>query len=256
MYDGENLYWENRTTREEIEKFCSLLKNRSSRGKEQAKEQQNYIKLKQLIEAKQREHKQRQFRRIAIVPMAIELPLQWSVEFRDFIKNDIEQFLQKEEVDYVVIALPRGEEGELKIVEYAKNLEERILFLPLTMYDINSFRRLQNLFLRLILQLREESCASCGTKYRQIEDYYTCDTCNSFVGKATNIYKTTCAYADCKHTYTYISPMVSESVLKKMKTISKNNFISYDSMFQYKDIVNMTIQGEQVRAICPKCKRC
>ncbi len=259
FYDGESLYWTNTITKEEIERFCSLLKTRSSRGKEQAKEQQNYIKLKQVIEAKQREYKQRQFRRIAIVPMAIELQLQRSLEFRDCIKNDMEQFFQKEEVDYVVIALPRGEEGEIKIVEYAKNLEERILFLPLTMYDINSFRRLQNLFLRLILQLREESCASCGTKYRQIEDYYTCDTCNSFVGKATkktNIYKTTCAYSDCKHTYTYISPMVSESVLEKMKTISKNNFISYDSMFQYKDVVNMTIQGEQVRAICPKCKRC
>ncbi len=259
FYDGESLYWTNKITKEEIEKFCSLLKTRSSRGKEQAKEQQNYIKLKQVIEAKQREHKQREFRRIAIVPMAVELQLQRSLEFKTYMKEYMEQFLEKGEVDYVVIALPRCEEGEIKIVEYAKNLEEKILFLPLTMYDINSFRRLQNLFLRLILQLREESCASCGAKYRQIEDYYTCDSCNSFVGKATkrtNIYKTICAYADCKHTYTYISPTISESVLEKMKQISKDNFISYDSMFQYKDVVNMTIQGEQVRAICPKCKRC
>lgn len=45
---------------------------------------------------------------------------------------------------------------------YARNIDDKVLILPLTMFDINSFRRLQNIFLRQILSLCISKCPCCG----------------------------------------------------------------------------------------------
>ena len=63
---------------------------------------------------------------------------------------------------FTIIALPICRENEQKAITYAKNIKDTVLILPLTMFDIHSFRRLQNIFLRQILSLCISKCPCCG----------------------------------------------------------------------------------------------
>ena len=52
-----------------------------------------------------------------------------------------------------------------------------------------------------------------------------------------------------------ISFDVSEETLSKMKNVDPENFYQVDSLYQYKDIVNMSVDTGKIRTICPHCGR-
>ena len=47
-----------------------------------------------------------------------------------------------------IVALPICNESEQKLTEYAKTYQQEISLLPITMFDINSLRRIQNVLYR------------------------------------------------------------------------------------------------------------
>ena len=71
--------------------------------------------------------------------------------------------------------------------------------ISLTMFDINYFRRMQNLLYRMILYLGKNRCPSCGGAMRQYQNQQVCDNCNQLV-----LTKTVCPNPDCKHEYFYM----------------------------------------------------
>lgn len=114
------------------------------------------------------------------------------------------------EAMYVIVAMPKCDEYEQKIISYAKSRDECVQFLPLTMFDINSFRRLQNVLLRQIVMINKSKCPCCGQEFRRSGNQMICYNCSQLT-----ITKMQCPNPECKHEYVYLSYDVSNDTLEK-----------------------------------------
>lgn len=247
-FDGERLYWENDVSAEEIEKFCSLFKTRESRGKEQAEEKKKYGAIKSAIDQRQRAYSQPKYSKTIIWPAVVELESDTRNTFKEWVELNASSIAETYHADYVIVAVPVCGEDEQKIISYAKGNGSNIMILPLTMFDINSFRRLQNVMLRQIVSLNTGHCPCCGGEMRGRGNQMVCDNCNQMM-----LTKTICPNPDCRYEYYYLSFDVSAETLSKMKDIDSENFYQVDSLYQYKDIVNMSVDTGKIRTICPHC---
>lgn len=247
-FDGVRLYWENDASVDEIEKFCSLFKTRESRGKEQAEEKKKYSAIKSAIDQRQRTYSQPKYSKIVIWPAVIELESDTRNTFKEWVELNASNIAETYHADYVIIAVPVCGEDEQKIISYAKGNGANVMILPLTMFDINSFRRLQNVMLRQIVSLNTGHCPCCGGEMRGRDNQMVCDNCNQMM-----LTKTICPNPDCRHEYYYLSFDVSAETLSKMKDVDPDNFYQVDSLYQYKDIVNMSVDTGKIRTICPHC---
>ena len=247
-FDGVRLYWENDASVDEIEKFCSLFKTRESRGKEQAEEKKKYSAIKSAIDQRQRTYSQPKYSKMVIWPAVIELESDTRNTFKEWVELNASNIAETYHADYVIIAVPVCGEDEQKIISYAKGNGANVMILPLTMFDINSFRRLQNVMLRQIVSLDTGHCPCCGGEMRGRDNQMVCDNCNQMM-----LTKTICPNPDCRHEYYYLSFDVSAETLSKMKDVDPDNFYQVDSLYQYKDIVNMSVDTGKIRTICPHC---
>lgn len=249
-YDGHKLIWPNDITVAEIDSFCSLLKTRESRGKEKNEEKRKYLALKTLLEQVQRSYYEPKTSTFAIIPMSIEL----SAENRTAFKIAMEQMVKKHLFDHpndqIIVALPVCNESEQKITEYAKERGQTFSLLPITMFDINSFRRLQNILYQQILRLEKGSCPNCGGMMREQNNRSVCDNCKQLI-----LTRTKCPNPDCRHEYVYMGYDVSTVTLQKMQSIKQDSFFEWDSLYQYKNVVNMSVDTGKLRTICPYCHR-
>lgn len=250
-FDGQRLYWNNTIDLTNIERFCSMFKTRESRGKEQYDEKKRYSALKQAIDSRQREYPEPMKSKVVICPTIVELDNDNRNSFKAYIKEQAENIAADQNADYVIVALPCCNEDEQKIIEYAKEEGERVLILPLTMFDINSFRRIQNLLLRQIVSFEKGKCPCCGGKMRKSDNRLVCDSCNQLI-----LTETVCPNPECKNQYYYISYDLSPDTINKMRAVDTENFYQVDSLYQYKDIVEMSVGPEKVRTVCPKCHQC
>lgn len=135
-----------------------------------------------------------------------------------------------------------------RLCKVKNSININVTILPLTMFDINSFRRLQNVMLRQIVSLNTGHCPCCGGEMRGRDNQMVCDNCNQMM-----LTKTICPNPDCRHEYYYLSFDVSAETLSKMKDVDPDNFYQVDSLYQYKDIVNMSVDTGKIRTICPHC---
>lgn len=248
IFDGETLFWDNTTDVAAIERFCSLFKTRESRGKEQADEKRRYSAIKQAIDQRQREYTPSLKSEVIIWPAIVELENDNRNVFKEYVKTYATKLAEEYNAAYVIVALPKCEENEQKIIEYAKDEKSRALILPLTMFDINSFRRLQNVLLRQIVSLGGRQCPACGGEMRVHDNQHVCDNCNQLM-----LIKTVCPNLKCRHEYYYLSYKASTDTILKMQSVEPDNFYQTDSLYQYKDIVPMSIEGGKIRTICPCC---
>ena len=248
QYDGNSLIWPNDITDDQIEEFCSIFKTRESRGKEQQEEKKKYRALRQLLDEAQRSYDNPKKICFIIIPTAVEL----NTENRSSYRMAMEKVAWKIREDHpdteIVVALPTCNDSEQKITEYAKEEGQIMDFLPLTMFDINSFRRLQNVLYRQILKLGKTTCPNCGGKMRVRDNERICDNCNQLT-----ITETICPNPECRHKYLYMGYEVSSNTLQKMQDVKQKNFFEWDSLYQYKDIVNMTVTTGKIRTVCPYC---
>lgn len=249
-FDGSTLHWGNDIDDEAVERFSSKFKTRESRGKEQAEEKKRYIAIKQAVEQRQRGFTLPQKSEVIIYPAVVELENDNRNAFRDYLRTQANRIAETSSANYVVIALPKSNEDEQKITEYAKLDSEKVLILPLTLFDINSFRRIQNVILRQILSFDTQRCPMCGGDLRSVSNQHVCDNCNQLI-----VTKTRCPEADCRKEYTYLSYDTSEATVHKMKNVDQDNFYQVDSLFQYKDVVPMTIEDGKIWSVCPHCNR-
>ncbi|PKO08621.1 MAG: hypothetical protein CVU40_14280 [Chloroflexi bacterium HGW-Chloroflexi-2] len=250
-FDGKTLFWDNDISFEDIENFCSLFKIKESRGKEHYEGKKKYTALKGAVEQRHRKFTFPSKSEFVILPAVVELENDNRNIFKSYMEECTKTLSEEDNLSYVIIALPKCEENEQKIISYAKSFSDRTLFLPLTMFDINSFRRLQNVMLRQIITLEKNTCPSCGGKMRNHGNQLICDACNQLM-----LTKTICPYPECKHEYHYLSYDISQDIIQKMKSVEPENFYQRDSLYQYKDIVDMSVDSGRLRTICPRCRRC
>lgn len=247
-FDGDSLTWPNDITPDEVDSFCGLFKTKGSRGKEQNEEKRKYVALKGFLEQADRSYDRPKTSDIIIVPMTIEIGTENSSSFKDAIKEITGNMLKDNPTTEIVIALPTCNETEQKITEYLKEDGQMNSILPLTMFDINSFRRIQNLLYRHILKLDVDSCPNCGGVLRTQDNQKICDNCNQLT-----ITKTICPNSECRNEYIYMGYDVPETTISKMQKIRSDNFFEWDSLFQYKDVVNMIVADGKIRTVCPCC---
>ena len=249
-FDGHVLKWPNDITENEIDAFCSLFKTRESRGREQSEEKKKYAALKSLLEEANRSYNLPIVEKLVIIPMAVELETENRASFKALMESFAEDILESNPGTEIVVALPICNESEQKITDYAREEGQVVSVLPLTMFDINSFRRLQNMLYRQILKMEKASCPNCGGKMRIHENRQVCDTCNQLT-----LTRTICPNPECRHEYLYMGYDVPDATLLKMQKVNTESFFEWDSLFQYKNIVNMTVQNGKLRTVCPCCHR-
>lgn len=250
-YDGKKLYWDCNIEIDDIEEFASLLKPKGKPGKEQQNEQRrNYTELKRLIGDREHEYPESKRFKIVIIPCMVGLKSETRNGFKDYLLEKARKIQNSSKADMVIVALPKCQEDEQKVVDYAFGRSEKILFLPLSMYDINSFRRMQNALVRYIVRLEKDTCPCCGGIGRKDDTQTICDACSGLV-----LTSTICPEDDCRKEYKYLGFMVSSSTIEKMQAVDENNFFQYDSLYQYKNIVKMRVSNNKIITRCPHCGR-
>ncbi len=247
-YDGKVLLWDNDVTEDDIDDFCSLFKRKESRGKEQSEEKRKYSSLKSLIIQKHRSYNASARSSFVIIPAVVELGTENRASFRESVNQIVNSVNGSISCNDIIFAMPICNENEQKVTEYAREYGETVSIFPLTMFDINSYRRLQNTLYRHILKMGKKTCINCGGDTRENDNQRICDTCNQL-----SLIKTICPNPECKQEYYYLNYDVSEETIQKMKDVKTEDFFQWDSLYQYKDIVNMKIDRGRVRTICPCC---
>ena len=248
--NGNILSWPNDITDEEIESFCSTFKKLKGDGREKSENKRRYIKLKEYIDNIQRHYEAPRHSSILIVPVSVELDKENSVSFEHYVDEYGRMERKKDGDQEVVIALPCCNENEQMITGYSKRGDGiSVSIVPLTMFDINSFRRVEKILYRQILRLGKQRCSNCGGSLRAYDSQYICDSCGGLA-----VTKTRCPNKECGQEYLYMRYTdVNEQKLEKMRKIQKDDFYQWDSRFQYKDIVEMKITSNGISPICPYC---
>lgn len=247
-YDGRILSWPNDVSEDLIDEFCSLFKTKESRGKEQSEEKRKYSALKSLITQKHRSYTTPAKTSFIIIPAVVELGMENRSSFREAVDVLLEDVVKRYPGEDIIVSLPLCNENEQKITEYAKEQGQLVSVLPLTMFDINSFRRIQNILYRHILKLEKGRCLNCGGTVRKYDNHSICDACNQLT-----LTKTICPNPDCRHEYSYLNYDVTDEIISRMREVKQENFFQWDSLYQYKDIVNIKLDEGKIRTICPCC---
>lgn len=250
-FDGEKLYWDCNINLDDIEEFASLLKPKGRPGKEQQNEQKrNYTELKRLIGDREHEYPASKRFKIVIIPCMVGLKSETRNGFKDYLVEKAKIIQNTTKADIMIVALPKCQEDEQKVIDYAFGRNEKVLFLPLSMYDINSFRRMQNTLVRYIVRLEKDTCPCCGGAVRKDDSQVICDACSGLV-----LTTTICPEDDCKKEYKYLGYTVSSETIEKMQAVEETNFFQYDSLYQYKNIVQMRVSNNKIITRCPYCGR-
>lgn len=249
-YDGRHLRWPKDITIEEMESLCTMFKTRESRGKEQYEEKRRYNELKAWLDQELRNCGMAKDCGFTIIPVAVQITADSVGSYRTVIEEMAKRIHEDHPNELVIAAMPLCNEDEQKIANYARDDEQKIAYLPLTMFDINSYRRIQNILYRQILNIGKDTCANCGKVMRQYDNQFVCDDCDQLV-----IIRTICANPDCKHEYRYMGYSVSDEVIQKMQSVDPESFYERDSMYQYRNVVDMSVEGGKIRPVCPRCHR-
>ncbi len=258
FFDGKKISWSNNIGIDEIERFCTLHKKINGKGLnrqqsiQQKEEKRLYSELKKAIFDKENQYPASAKSDVIVLTPVVTIEKDNGDKFKDFMFQVAEKIKRNTKADKIVVALPKCDEGEQKITSYARGLNEDVLFIPITLFDINSYRRFQNVILRQIIKIDKNKCPMCGGKLHIQNDLKICKNCGNNQTPLI-IKKTRCPNPKCKHVYTYLEYNVKKEVLERMKHADSMGFYQADSLFQYKDIVRMVIDDNRIKTICPKC---
>jgi len=239
---GNILYWGNDVTNEDIEKYCRLLKEEINQQNYKLFDEvvRKYNDLKQSINKANQKYGNSKCYKIKLVPMYTDIPVE---NKQKFIKS-INDYYSISKYDCVIVALPKCEEVEQEIITYGFN--NKVAFLPLTLFDINSYRRIQTILLRYITEMNTSKCPNCGSNTRHAGNGAECDSCKIIMTE------TQCPF--CSEKFKYLHYNVNENTISNMKNIKANDFYKIDSKYKYKNIVNLDV-GKVIIPICPHCHK-
>ena len=120
-------------------------------------------------------------------------------------------------------------------------------FLYLSLFDIDSFRRMQQLFLRgmVLSDEKRDTCPFCGKPLKKEEEGYTCSSCR------TEILQKTCpetleGYVETR-IHNYKSQIVREEKDRRNKFLIDKDV---EAQMFFRNITNVDFSGETV---CPRC---
>ena len=252
-FDGQAIHWHRKLSDSEIENFARNLKTRESRGAQQAEEARRYRALRQAM-TEENASKQAPHHCILLIPALAALDDQSQVRFIDEMKMKAAELKESYQADAASICMPLCRPNEQSVTDYGYSSSGGIAFLPASMYDINSYRRLRLMLLRFITDMARDRCPCCGERMIQEKNGgYVCYHCGNL-----QVINTICS--KCGLSYQYLSYRLSSEIRRKMcDELDRNNstdesrFFRRDSLFQYKNIVPMRVDPDRVSPVCPFC---
>lgn len=253
FFDGQAIHWHQKLTDSEIENFARKLKTRESRGEQQAVEARKYRALRQAM-TEENTSKQAPHHCILIIPVLIALDDQSQIRFIDEMKIKATELKEHFHVDVASICMPLCRPNEQSVTDYGYSSSGNIAFLPASMYDINSYRRLRLMLLRFLTNMELDRCPCCGEQMiREKNGGYVCYHCGNL-----QVINTICS--KCGSSYKYLSYGLSAEIRQKMcneldrkDSTDESHFFRHDSLFQYKNIVPMHVEPDRVTPVCPFC---
>lgn len=253
FFDGQAIHWHQKLTDSEIENFARKLKTRESRGEQQAVEARKYRALRQAM-TEENASKQAPHHIILIVPVLTALDDQSQVRFVDEMKSKVAELKEHYHANVASICMPLCRPNEQAVTDYGYSSSGDIAFFPVSMYDINSYRRLRLMLLRFITEMEQDRCPCCGEQMIQDKNGgYVCYHCDNL-----QVINTICS--KCGSSYKYLSYGLSAEIRQKMcheldkkDATDESRFFRQDSLFQYKNIVPMHVDPDRVSPVCPYC---
>jgi hypothetical protein len=213
------------------------------------KKRERYRDLKQLMKDEKEHYKDKRTSFI-IVPVFAELSSKNKSLFDHSVKDIISKYVDKNKDDEVIIALPLCNKYEQEVIKYAQEEHSNISILPITIFDINSFRRIQNILYRHILKFHKKKCLVCGKPLKKKDDNQ--DICYNEDCNRLILTKTRCP--ECKEEYYYLNyETIPQETIEKMQQVQPEDFFQWDSLWQYKNIVPMRVENGTIRPECPYC---
>jgi hypothetical protein len=236
---GNQLFWDNDIDNGEIEIFSKLLiTNKDNKGDQ--KHFYNQLK-KAILDINQKADVPKQYN-INVIPLYCQIEDEERLKILSVLETR-----SNKTADLTIFALPLIQNNEQLLTHYPSRVGDHFGIIPLTLFDINSYRRLQKIFLKTILEFNDDKCSYCGGVMQQTENGSICNNCKLIVTE------TICPHEDCKHKYKYTRYSITEDKLRVMQSIDDIDFFNQDSLFQYKDIVKMDIRGN-LTPVCPNCE--
>ena len=116
-------------------------------------------------------------------------------------------------------------------------------------YDIDSFRRIQQILLKGMIYCDEsfDVCPFCGNKLNYNNESYTCNVCRG------QILKKKCNETNEEYYATTINNyMLSKKNKEMIKKYAHLNDRFNESKYHYRNITNINIDG---KIVCPKCHK-
>jgi hypothetical protein len=243
-FDGSKLYWENDTTADGIEVFCRKLKEGLKKQEKNNEQNRRYSGLKSAIIDTNRNAGKIKEINLYIIPKCCKIEDDELIDFKYCLRKET---LKENRIN--IITLPMVTQNEQNLTDYMVNIDDDFAILPLSLFDINSYRRLQKIIIRHIIEFDTDKCPYCGNNIKKAENGNKCVSCDLII---TN---TICPNKKCRHNYKYLWYSTKEEKMKEMYKVSDDDFFNKDSLFQYKNIIDMKVNEEfKLIPICPKCK--
>jgi hypothetical protein len=156
---GDKLYWENDTTNYEIETFCKKLTEKTNRKDVDKEKKRQYSDLKKVIMDINTNAGKVEEKYLYITPLCCEIEDEEILRFKNCVQAE---YLSKKKDRKTIITLPEITHNEQRLTNYAINNAERIGIFPLTLFDINSYRRIQKIILKILTEFDTDKCPYCG----------------------------------------------------------------------------------------------
>ena len=253
-FDGKTIHWHSKAGDGDIEYFARKLKTRESRGAQRAEEARRYRSLKVALTA-ENDSKDARVYRVLIVPSITALDDQSQIRYVDDMRAKMTGMIEKNNVNMAVVCMPLCRPNEQAVTNYGYQSDGNIALLPVSMFDINSYRRFRLTLLRFIAEITDNCCPCCGNiATKDKNGGLVCYSCDNL-----QVITTTCLNEKCGRSFKYLNYGISADVRRKMyeESISdksdESSFFRHDSLFQYKNIVPMSVNPNKIGPICPFC---
>ena len=244
VYDGKKITWRQKLDPKVIQDFSDLHRHKKSTGADKKIEVQSKKALfDRLTDINKRiTH---DVYRILLLPSFCELTDTNEILYKTQTIKGMEKLCREVNAEKGFVLMPLYEKNQWDITEYAFYENEKTGFLSVSVFDINSYRRLRNILLRYIIRITDKYCPCCGEKTVNSGYGLFCRNCG-------NVYvrKTRCS--ECGREYSYIWQEISEKGIRELAALTEeDNHARYDSRFQYKNTVPTEVRDDRLEALCP-----
>ena len=246
-FDGKKIYWRRKLDNQEISDFAGLHRKTKGKGTKNAESRIERQNTKALYEKLVEVNHQSKFERhrVFLLPSFCELTDPNELQYRAQSIKGMEALRRTCDAEKGFVLMPLYDKNQQNIAESALYEDEKVGFITVSMYDINSYRRLRNILLRYITKVTVKHCPCCGEPTFDTGNGESCRNCG-------NVYVRHVKCDQCKKTYDYIWTDLNSKAVQEVAALNKESgHARYDSRFLYRNIVPMVVKNNRLEGLCP-----